>query len=215
MSDKKELTHVVVNCCKCGNSLDLGEMFLYGSTEGEQWDALERILPASRWAVSKGISNNRQAICPVCQQKIQFAQSSNAGLKEFKATENCPKCGGHNITLKYCQGLTSDCFGVVSEKVRNVEHLHHECKTCSFVWLTKTKDQHERKSRNADNGCGKRRKGVAASDTSTPQLFEPFPGIERSSDPQGSRTGIESVESLPKGSAGANRRLEGLIGATV
>lgn len=67
-------------------------------------------------------------------------------LKPFDEGALCPKCGGRDVSFKYCMSAHS--IDEYEADVRT-EHLHRQCARCGYEWLEATMDAAEPEPRTA------------------------------------------------------------------
>jgi hypothetical protein len=68
-------------------------------------------------------------------------------LEPFYVPPECAKCGGGDISTKYCCGDHDKTPSLIFGGDDGAEHLHRQCDRCGFMWLEKCKDAPEAWSR--------------------------------------------------------------------
>lgn len=60
-----------------------------------------------------------------------------ATLPAFQETAVCPKCGGTEITVRYCRGGSDSLWRWPCNSIfyAGHEHLDRQCKRCGYRWL--------------------------------------------------------------------------------
>lgn len=58
-------------------------------------------------------------------------------LPTFQEAAVCPKCGGSEISVRYCRGFRDALWGWPCNAItfEGYEHLDRHCKRCGYRWL--------------------------------------------------------------------------------
>ena len=105
---------------------------------GELHDSMVDAAVLDGWEKRHLVSEQRfQAVCPKCARYIESCvRAGGEPLPPFSgASSACPKCGGGNISIKFCDGVPRSC-----KLNRPIDHMHRQCGECHYEWYERTKD---------------------------------------------------------------------------
>ena len=115
-----------VICHLCNRtSIKLENIDFSGMSEGERWDALEKLLPRD-WAFRADPAGKRFAVCPLCVHREHDAQN----FLPYSGKGRCAKCGHRRISTLYLGGLRYDLYTRPEH-----EFMERKCARCGYVWL--------------------------------------------------------------------------------
>ena len=148
-----EVADLVLRCGVCYVAEKQFPQFHVAKREaGELHDSMVDAAVLDGWEKRHLVSEQRfQAVCPKCARYIESCvRASGEPLPPFSgASAACPKCGGGNISIKFCDGVPRSC-----KLNRPIDHMHRACGECHYEWYERTKDGIEATESAAGNAHG-------------------------------------------------------------
>jgi len=66
----------------------------------------------------------------ICQRCIEVKEEAlNKDLPRYVKNNSCCKCGGNDVSVKFCYGRENCNFGAPRD------HLHRMCRKCGYKWV--------------------------------------------------------------------------------